>query len=148
MAVVFHLLRIILYLAKIGFSCYGKPLVGDKSLVDKSVNPWYYLLLTILRFYSRTYDSFFLSCLPISKSWGIIILANANVQNKQLGAGNLLTTDMLVKVRIASVVGGFHLATQEKVIVMADDTYWLVLVCISGVIAGYLLARYHDRRKR
>ena len=86
--------------------------------------------------------------MPISKFWVIIILANANVQNKQLGAGNLLTTDMLVKVRIASVVGGFHLATQEKVIVMADDTYWLVLVCVSGVVAGHLLARYHDRRKR
>ena len=85
--------------------------------------------------------------MPISKSWGIIILANANVQNKQLGAENLLTTDMLVKVRIASVVGGFHLATQERWSVMTD-TYWLVLVCISGVIAGHLLARYHDRRKR
>ena len=82
--------------------------------------------------------------MPISKSWGIIILANA--QNK-LGAGNLLTTDMLVKVRIASVVGGFHLATQERWSVMTD-TYWLVLVCIEGVIAGHLLARYHDRRKR
>ena len=60
------------------------------------------------------------------------------MQNKQLGAGNLLTTDMLVKVRIASIVGGFHLATQEKVIVMADDTYWLVLVCVSAVVAGHL----------
>ena len=59
----------------------------------------------------------------------------------------MLTTDMLVKVRIASVVGGFHLATQEKVIVMTE-IYWLVLVCISGIVAGHLLARYHDRRKR
>ena len=70
------------------------------------------------------------------------------MKNKQLVAGNLLTTDKLASVRIASVVGGFHLATQEKVIVMADDTYWLVLVCVLGVIAGHLLARYHDRRKR
>ena len=69
-----------------------------------------------MRFSSRSYDSFSLPRLPISKSWGIIILANANVQNKQLGAGNLLTTDKLANVRIASVVGGFHLATQGKVV--------------------------------
>ena len=95
----------------------------------------------------RTFDSFLPPILPISKSWGIIILANANVQNKQLGAGDLLTTDKLANVRIASVVGGFHLATQERRLAMTD-THWLVLVCISGVVAGHLLARYHDRRKR
>ena len=38
------------------------------------------------------------------------------VQNKQLGVGNLLTTDKLASVRIASVAGGFHLATQGKVV--------------------------------
>ena len=74
----------------------------------------------------RTYDSFYLSCLPISGNWGIIILANANVQNKQLGAGNLLTTDMLANVRTASVVGGFHLATRGKVV--GYDRYILARV--------------------
>ena len=59
----------------------------------------------------------------------------------------MLTTDKLVNVRVASVAGGFHLATHGRWSVMID-TYWLVLVCVLGVIAGYLLARYHDRWKR
>ena len=59
----------------------------------------------------------------------------------------MLTTDKLVNVRIASVVGGFHLATQGKVV--GYDRYILAHVGLRiGVIAGHLLARYHDRRKR
>ena len=37
-------------------------------------------------------------------------------KTSELVAGNLLTTDKLASVRIASVVGGFHLATQGKVV--------------------------------
>ena len=48
------------------------------------------------------------------------------VQNNQLGVGNLLTTDKLASVRIASVVGGFHLATQGKAV--GYDRYILARV--------------------
>ena len=37
-------------------------------------------------------------------------------KTSELGVGNLLTTDKLVNVHIASVAGGFHLATQGKVV--------------------------------
>ena len=37
-------------------------------------------------------------------------------KTSELGVGNLLTTDKLVNVRIASVAGGLHLAMQGKVV--------------------------------
>lgn len=92
MAVIFRSLRIILYLAKVGFSCHGKPLLGVKSLCISSVNPWYYWLLTVLRFSSRSYDSFSLPCLPIYGNWGIIILANAQNMHLQVGSRSWLTS--------------------------------------------------------
>ena len=47
-------------------------------------------------------------------------------KTSELVAGNLLTTDKLASVRIASVVGGFHLATQGKVV--GYDRYILARV--------------------
>ena len=47
-------------------------------------------------------------------------------KTSELGVGNLLTTDKLVNVRIASVAGGFHLATQGKVV--GYDRYILARV--------------------
>ena len=47
-------------------------------------------------------------------------------KTSELGVGNLLTTDKLVNVRITSVVGGFHLATQGKVV--GYDRYILARV--------------------
>ena len=53
------------------------------------------------------------------------------VQNKQLVAGNLLTTDKLASVRIASVVGGFHLAMQGKVVGYDRDILARARLCIG-----------------
>ena len=47
-------------------------------------------------------------------------------KTSELGVGNLLTTDKLVNVRITSVAGGFHLATQGKVV--GYDRYILARV--------------------
>ena len=40
----------------------------------------------------RTFDLFLLPCLPISKSWGIIILANAQNMHLQVGSRSWLTS--------------------------------------------------------
>ena len=49
-------------------------------------------------------------------------------KTSELGVGNLLTTDKLVNVRVASVAGGFHLATQGKVV--GYDRYILARVSL------------------
>ena len=52
-------------------------------------------------------------------------------KTSELGVGNLLTTDKLVNVRIANVAGGFHLATQGKVVGYDRDILARARLCIG-----------------
>ena len=52
-------------------------------------------------------------------------------KTSELGAGNLLTTDKLVNVRVASVAGGFHLAAQGKVVGYDRDILARARLCIG-----------------
>ena len=52
-------------------------------------------------------------------------------KTSELGVGNLLTTDKLASVRIASVVGGFHLAAQGKAVGYDRDMLARARLCIG-----------------